>query len=118
MERNKERLSFIIPILLIDEKTKLSFKAVILDVSSKGLRIFSNDKRLLLANESVLKEKIFELEFDFFDVPTNGLKAKVANISPGENSEFERRLGLAFVDVPPEQTRKIEEFLQEFRRKE
>jgi len=113
MERNKQRRNFIIPLLLIDEDTQLTFKAVVLDVSSKGLKAFSNDKRLLLVNEDILKEKTFKLEFDFFDVPTQNLNAKVVNISPGEHPQFERRLGMSFVDIRPELVRTIEEFLQE-----
>jgi c-di-GMP-binding flagellar brake protein YcgR len=114
MDRSKERRNFIIPIVLTDEKTQLSFKAVVLDVASTGLKVFSNDKRLLLVDESVLKAKVFDLDFDFFDLPTNDIKAQVVNITTGEHSKFERRFGLQFVDFPAERSRNIEEFLQEY----
>lgn len=113
MDRLKDRHKFIIPLNLIDHDTELVFKAVILNLSAKGLLCFSNDKRFLMADEKIIKEKTFDLDFDFFHFKTKGIKARVRNISLGDNEEFERKMGLEFIDIDKIFARQLEEFLQE-----
>lgn len=113
MDRFKQRGQFIIPLLLHHKRAKEPIKAVMINISSKGLRAFSNDKRLLMMDEDLLNGREFELEFDFFDIPTQGLVAKVANITPGRNPDFEKQMGLEFVDIDSTLARRIDTFVQE-----
>lgn len=114
IDRTKERRQFIIPALMKDIRSTLSFKAVMLNISSKGMRVFSNDQRLLLTPEEVIKRKTFELDFDFFNIPMRGVHAQVVNLSPGMNKGFEKQFGLKFTNLDPKVGRQIEVFVQEY----
>lgn len=105
--RRAERGQYIIPALLKDPKSKVAVKAVLLDLSAKGLRCVTNDRRLLLMGEDVLMEKVFSLEFDFFDVDTRGLEGRVAHVRPGKHAAYERQLGIAFTRISATQARDI-----------
>lgn len=111
MDREKKRLKYILPILLIDEDTKMHFKAIILDISSKGLRVFTNDKRILMVKEDILKSKVFKLEFDFFDIDTSELTGKVTNVTEGVNEKYERQMGIAFESIPKLVAMELDEFV-------
>ena len=105
--RRADRGAYVIPMLLHDTRSHVVVKAVLLDISAKGLRCFTNDRRLLLMSEEILYEKAFRLEFDFFDVDTTKLEAKVVNLRQGKHATFERQLGLEFVSITPTQARDI-----------
>ena len=49
--RRAERGRYVIPILLRDTRSQAVIKAVVLDLSAKGLRCLTNDRRLLLPPE-------------------------------------------------------------------
>jgi hypothetical protein len=64
-------------------------------------------------NEEILKKKIFDLDFDFFDIDTSNLKAQIVNVKMGKNRDYERQFGLAFVNASDEIKRQIDIFVQE-----
>lgn len=110
--RRADRGSWIIPMLLHDTKSHAVIKAVLLDISAKGLRCFTNDRRLLLISENVLRDKRFRLEFDFFDLNTAGLEGQVVHIRPGKHARHERQLGIAFKAIPPVLARDLNRAIQ------
>ena len=99
--RRSERGAYIIPMLLKDTRFTVTIKAVLLDIGAKGLRCFSNDRRLRLIPERTLYDKTFRMEFDFFDVDTTGLEGQVVNVHPGKREGYERRLGIVFTNIRP-----------------
>ncbi len=105
--RRADRGAYIIPMLLHDTRSHVVIKAVILDISSRGVRCFTNDRRLLLMSEEILREKSFRLEFDFVGVDTIGLEGKVVHIRPGKNPRYERQLGIGFTQISPVMARDI-----------
>ena len=105
--RRAERGAYIIPMLLHDTRSPVAVKAVLLDISAKGVRCFTNDRRLLLMSDEVLYDKAFRLEFDFFDVDTSRLTGRVVNLRQGKHARYERQLGLEFANITPTQARDI-----------
>ncbi len=99
--RRSERGAYIIPMLLHDLRSHVVLKAVLLDISAKGLRCFSNDRRMMLIPEEVLYEKTFRMEFDFLDVNTADLEGQVVNIHPGKQPRHERKIGIMFTNISP-----------------
>ena len=93
------RGKLIMPALLKDTKSNIVIKAVILDISAIGLRMITNDKLMRLTPENVLMEKIFDIEFDFFDIDTGHIQGRIANIVPGMRHNFERQLGIEFTQI-------------------
>lgn len=105
--RMADRGCYIIPMLLRDTRSPVILKAVLLDLSAKGLRCFSNDRRILIMSEDVFLDKTFGLEFDFFGVDTRGIEGRVAHLRPGKHPQFERQIGLSFTRITPMQARDI-----------
>ena len=105
--RRAERGAYVIPMLLHDTKSHVVVKAVLIDISAKGLRCFTNDRRLLLMSEDILYDKIFRLEFDFFEVNTSGLEGRVVNLRQGKHAQYERQLGLEFARISLTQARDV-----------
>ena len=42
----------------------------------------------------VLRGRSFAIEFDFYDVQTDGIEGEVVNVHPGKDPDSERQLGL------------------------
>ena len=97
--RKYTRGKLIIPALLKDTVSSTVIKAVILDISATGLRLVTNDKLMRITPENVLMEKIFDIEFDFFDINTEGIQGKIANVKKGLRHEYERQIGLEFTQI-------------------
>ena len=105
--RRSEREPYIIPLLMRDTRSHVVIKAVILDISAKGLRCLSNDRRMMLTPEDALYDKTFRLEFDFRDVDTRELEGRVVDVRPGKRPQYERKLGVAFTNIAPIPARDI-----------
>lgn len=94
------RGNYVIPCLLHDKETNVLLKAVILDLSGTGCRVFTNDRRVVLTDPQELKEKTFIVEFDFHDVDTGGIEGRIRHIHPGHDPLRERQMGLEFTKIP------------------
>ena len=105
--RRSERGAYIIPLLLHDLRSPVVLKAVLLDISARGLRCISNDRRLMLISEDVLHGKTFRMEFDFLDVNTVGLEGRVVTVHPGKQPRYERKIGIRFTRISPITARDI-----------
>ena len=110
-DRRLPRGSYVIPCLLRDTETNVYLKCVLLDISAKGCRVFTNDRRVRVMAETKLIGKQFQIEFDFYDVMTDGIKGRVANVHPGKDPELERQLGLEFVDIDAAAKREINRYV-------
>lgn len=97
--RKYKRGKLIIPALLRDKNSSVVIKAVILDVSATGLRMVTNDRLMRKTSPEVLMEKTFTVEFDFFDIDTEGIEGKIANVKPGLRHEFEKQIGVEFTRI-------------------
>ena len=97
--RKYARGRLIIPALLKDKDSNIMIKAVILDISATGVRMLTNDKRMRLTDNKVLMEKTFEIDFDFFDIETEGIEGKIANVKDGLRHENEKQLGIEFTKI-------------------
>jgi c-di-GMP-binding flagellar brake protein YcgR len=106
-DRKRPRGHYTIPCLLRDVETTVYVKAVMLDLSADGCRVFTNDHRVRAMTADRLVGKRFHLEFDFEDLDTSGVVVEVVNVHPGKNPERERQMGLRFVDIDPDLARSI-----------
>jgi c-di-GMP-binding flagellar brake protein YcgR len=106
-DRRLPRGSYIIPCLLRDTDTEVLVKAVLLDISATGCRVFTNDRRVRNMSDQVLKGRSFQVEFDFYNVKTDGIQGTVANVHPGRDPKQERQLGLKFTKIEPTTGRDI-----------
>ena len=97
--RKYTRGRLIIPALLKDKDSNIEIKAVILDISATGLRMVTNDKRMRLTEKNVLMEKNFAVEFDFFDIDTEGIEGRIANVKDGQRHEYEKQVGIEFTKI-------------------
>jgi c-di-GMP-binding flagellar brake protein YcgR len=98
-ERQFPRANYIIPCLLKDTETNVYLKAVMLNLSATGCRIFTNDKRVRIMGHERLIGKTFRIEFDFYDVATDGIEGKVLHVKPGKDAVNERQLGIEFTEI-------------------
>lgn len=115
LPQEKDRLprgEYLIPCLLADTDTSVHIKAVILDLSGSGCRVFTNDKRVRVMETGRLLGETFRIDFDFYDVDTGEIQATVRNVRPGKNPLYERQLGLEFTDISPEARRDINRHVQ------
>jgi c-di-GMP-binding flagellar brake protein YcgR len=100
-DRRRPRGEYVIPCLLRDTETNVYLKAVILDLSATGCRVFTNDSRVRLMDEGKLRGKTLHVEFDFYDVETGGIDGQVVNVHPGKDPRHERQLGIRFTTIDP-----------------
>ena len=102
-DRILARGNYIIPCLLhnLELNHFLNIKAVLLDISGSGCRAFTNDPRVGRLGEELLKGMNFKVEFDFYEIDTNGITGKIVNILPGRNIAYEWKLGIHFTTIKP-----------------
>ncbi len=105
--RKYQRGKLVIPALLKDKNSQIIIKAVILDISAKGLRLLTNDKLFKMADPNVLMQKTFDIDFDLFDLNTEGIEGKIVNLKPGLRHQYERQIGLEFTKIEPDLARDI-----------
>jgi hypothetical protein len=103
---------YVIPILLHDTETHIHIKAVILDLSATGCKVFTNDARVRMMDRSRLVGRTFRCEFDFYDLDTSGLRATVRHVEPGKDPMYERQLGLEFTTITGELSKGIRDRVQ------
>ena len=106
-DRRRPRGHYIIPCLLRDTETNVSLKAVLLDIGGDGCRVFTNDRRVRHMTDSILIGKTFVVEFDFYEVDTDGITGEVVNVHPGLDAQNERQLGIQFTAINPTTARDI-----------
>lgn len=101
-DRSRPRGYYVLPCLLRHTESEVYLKAVLLDLSATGFRVFTNDRRVRLMDPNKLIGKTFHVEFDFHELTTEGLIAKVVNVHPGKFPDEERQLGLQFTTITPD----------------
>ena len=104
--RRIPRGRFVIPCVLHDADSKQQIVAAILDLSADGCRVICNDSSLT-GDETELIGKLYRIEFEFFNVDTKDISAKVLRAHRGSDEAHERQLGLQFTDIDPEVARQI-----------
>jgi len=110
-DRRLPRGNYVIPCLLHDTETQVYLKAVMLDISASGCRVFTNDRRVRLMQTDRLKGKTFRVAFDYYDVDTENIEGKVVNVHPGKDPNYERQLGLVFTTIDPDAARAINRYV-------
>jgi hypothetical protein len=100
--RKAERIRLTLPLLMRDPCRVTPYKAVVLDVSSRGIRGITNDRSFINIPLDQLRKIEFTLDFDFFDVPTMNIKGKVLHVRPTRYHPYEITLGIQFTSIPRE----------------
>jgi c-di-GMP-binding flagellar brake protein YcgR len=116
MHRRVPRGRFYLPCLLHGADREAPLRAVLLDISASGCRVFSNDRRLLEVDAEQQVGQVYAIELDFYHLDLGGLRGRVVRFHPGPfEPDHERQLGLEFVDLDPELARAIDHAVRQRR---
>lgn len=91
---------------------EMSFRGVIVNINPEGVAVVTNDRRFLKVQNTVIHDREFKLEFNFFDLNTDDICARIQKIRPGLFKGYELTIDFYFSRIATVTKRDINRIIQ------
>ena len=106
----RKRGDYLLPVRF--SSGEFQFRGVIININPEGVVVVTNDRRFINVQNAALQDRDFLLEFNFFDLDTEGITASIKKIRPGLFKGYELVIDFAFTTIASVTKRDINRTIQ------